>query len=206
MKYKLLLIGVLYAGFALADIITISVGEDASGDDLFEGAAILGTTNIGGDFDARDAFGGTYSSIEPGKVLGEDGQTMRIEFNPGSVTVNQIIISLSSDAPDNDRGVQQVRFYADTGSGWESVFVANPSNPYSSTYGDYGIKVQASLDTAITSDKWAVEFDPTSGYTYTGVRVTEIDGYNVVPEPASMLMLALGGGIITLIRRVYSRG
>lgn len=206
MKYKLLLIGLLGVGFALADSVTITNGNDVSGTDLFEGASVVSATYVNSISDAGDLFGGNSSSVEPGSVLAEDDQTMRIEFNPGEISVRRIVISLTEDDTDTgDRAANSMSVYADTGSGWELVFTASPAQPYEPTYGDYAISVEALFDTAITTDKWAVEFESLVTGGNSGVRVVEVDGYATVPEPASVLMLLVGGSLIGIIRRHLSR-
>ncbi len=143
-------------------------------------------------------------SPEPGSVFAKNDTTMRLEFNPGSQTVNQIVISLAEDdTGSGSRAASAIRFYADTGSGLNLVFSQNLGFTYTSSYGDNHIIVTANLDAAITTDSWAFEIDSVSGDGLSGARLFEIDGYNVVPEPASIAMLGLVVSVGFFIRRRF---
>lgn len=171
----------------LAAETVVKPGIDEAHADLFEGAAVTSSSGI--DTIAtgpQGAFGVNVTGvIESYSVIASYGTTARIEFNPGMVSAGTFVISMASDGESINRTSSGIRLYADTSSGWEQVVEVPLNTPYHEYYGSYNIRAIVELDANITTDKWAIEWDPALGAS--GARLREIDAYPVVADEPEVI-------------------
>jgi len=185
-----------------ADTVTINTGTSISSTDLFEGKTVGSSANLLAGIDSRDLLGGSYGSVEPGSVIASDDTLMAsIAFQTKTdFSVKQFTVSLGED--DNgtgDRAASKIIFsYSQDLEVWTEAFSQTLSSDYETTYGDHNIHVVATMDQAISSKYWKIEWESFSAGE--GARLFEVDA-SAVPEPATASMMALVGGLGFLIRR-----
>lgn len=191
----------LFSGWA--NEVLINPGGAESSTDLFQGATVTSSANIDYSTKPQAAFGLVPEAYEKGTVIANNNATGRIEFDPGTVAVQKIIFTLASDGEARNRSTDELRLYADTGAGWELVAQVNPLIPYHEYYGNYIIHAIVTLDTVVTSDTWAVEWDSMPGYL--GARLREVDAFGAPPPPpAVMIHPAVEIGFTTVSGAVYT--
>ena len=206
------------APVARADLPTVPVYNDLW--DISQGTIVTGYSGqMSGNTDAIAMFGGTSGNWEPPNVLFEDGHSQPyihwVEWStPAPVTIGAFNLWATDDTPSPDpsdpsyarRSFACFHLYAWNGTSFQQFFDATPLLPYELPPGATECRpFSVSLTTPITASAWRAEFDQqvyTNAYGetpggYYGPRIVELDG--VVPEPAALSLLLLGG--LTILRR-----
>ena len=141
--------------------------------DPFEGAKIVKAENISSKpfSDPRDLFGGTFTELEPGHLLGSDEAPMlgwSVQFTTAhKVTIDGFELFLADDA-NGARSASGFKFYQDD----KLLASGTIATPYPTNYGSNDIKVSVKFATPVTGDKWKLEVQAGTG---SGVRALELD-------------------------------
>lgn len=162
-------------------------------------------------FDYRDAFGGAFSSIEPGDfVFNDSGQTTyTLSFQTNDViTVYGFRIFLTDDSSlnftDRDRSATTISFsvggntvmsspLATMGESYEQTFASSFTSASKVTLVDYfGPHTGSSFSFQFTSNNETAD---------NGIRIVEIQSLDEIPEPASMFLAVVGLCTVALAAR-----
>ena len=201
-----------YFGFVACSLLVALSTLPAFGQsstDLFQNAIINSTSGTLGE-SPDGIFGG------PGFGPGEDGNTLFsgvtvtpvigdepvhfIEFQPlnGPVRITSITGYFGQDgeSPGGNRAAAILTLIADTNGtpGFQPTDDFVRSSPINYT----GNVATVTLPFDTTASSFRLELDPYNSGPDAGVRIYELDA---VPEPGSVALLVLGGGIIATRRR-----
>ncbi len=203
--------------------------------DVSQGTAVTGTSGALHYSDSYRSYVenifGASGGIEGSNTLFKDymspyftggpvpaGYAHYVEWNtPADVTIRSFNLLAYNEGMDR-RAFNHFELYADTGSGWQSLFqqdfAASPENPDgyggSPTNTDSNwLELEVDLSSPVTAQDFRAEFiqAPWTSSNAIGPRVLELDGYdtfldgssgagNPIPEPTTMLLF--GSGLIGL--------
>ncbi len=164
--------------------------------DISQGVTIATNSPVRVGFDARDTFGGTFSSGEPGDTIFSDsmpdGYVHFIEWQtPQPVALGSFVLFAVGDGPanSNQREFSQfiLRAKSPGASDFDLVLYAYvPTHPY--TFADEAnLALIAANIAPVNAQAFRAEFiQYTSGRGYDGPRIIELDGYApdcAVPAP-----------------------
>jgi len=219
-KYIGMFIIAAVCGSSIADVVTTATFTGrglvpALGDatDAFQNATITGGSAVHGVTpDPVDMFtSGSPVNFEDVLFADLTGQWVpSVEFSIASpIQLGNLKILLNNDGgagPVYGRTTVGVWVFASSTPG---VFGASEliaeflySGDYSSlTGGDHGMEVSIDFTTAPVAEYYRVAFY--AGDPDVGARVIEIDGYEAIPEPATLGLVALFGGGVLWIRRTF---
>lgn len=154
----------------------------------------------GGPDDPNEAFGQAAGPIEPGSFLFEDngaGGTESLTFTtaiPVTLTGLQIQGGAAGGGAGDPRTIGAITVEADTGGGFTQV--GTLADFPDTAQGGTGT-AQILFNSAVTGSNFRVTLETPEQ----GSRITEIDA--IVPEPAALSLLGLGG--LTLLARRHRR-
>ncbi|RKX40021.1 MAG: hypothetical protein DRP64_13315, partial [Verrucomicrobia bacterium] len=132
------------------------------------------------------------------------------EFSLASaIQLGNIKVLLAHDGPGNfDRSAKSIRVYASntpgvfTPQGVGQIALVDFSQDYIGLVGSNTMEVSIDFTTAPLAQYYRVEF--VAARADRGPRVIEIDGYEAIPEPATLGLVALFGGGVLWIRRTFA--
>ena len=221
-KYIGMFIIAAVCGSSVADVVTtatftgrglVPVFGDAT--DAFQNATITGGTALHPVTPYAEAvFTGNseVGSENPADLLFADGTTEwvpAVEFSIASpIQLGNIKILLNNDGgagPVYSRTTVGAWVYASNTPGFlEADMIAEVfyDGNYSSIVGEHGMEVSIDFATAPVAQYYRVAFY--AGDPAVGARVIEIDGYEAIPEPATLGLVALFGGGVLWIRRTFA--
>ncbi|RLA58927.1 MAG: hypothetical protein DRQ89_14760, partial [Epsilonproteobacteria bacterium] len=216
-KYIGMFIIAAVCGSSIADVVTTGTftapGDGAIGDtsDAFQNATVTGGTATHSVFLKEDAFTAGSPIVSRDVIFGDlVGEWLpAIEFSLASaIQLGELKMIVAIDGNDPNRGSSSIRVYASntpgvfTPQGVGLIAQVDYSADFNTVVGEPTMQVSIDFTTAPLAQYYRVEF--VAARADRGPRVIEIDGYEAIPEPATLGLVALFGGGVLWIRRTFA--